>query len=178
MHNCLVVILVRQCKPDALSKCHLQELPTRTRKEEKIANLDAELFPGFVRSSSLAKQQSHRSRRTHSIAASRGLSHISQLTGSMASLGSLASNMSEKEKKSRFLPTKKRTAQLKQQVCISQRGGVEDTAGWPWLVADQPYMQWMCMRLFGCCHEADLAHIALKAIHCALIQPEHEPGCA
>ena len=99
--------------PEQATDENPQELPTRTRKEEKIANLDAELFPGFVRSSSLAKQKSNQSRRTHSIATSRGLSHISQLTGSLASL---ASNLSEKERKSRFVPTKKRTAQLKQQV--------------------------------------------------------------
>ena len=92
----------------------MQELPSRTRHEEKIANLDAELFPGFVRSTSLAKQKSDKSsRRTHSRTASRGQSHISQLTGS---LGSLASNASERVKKSRFAPTKKKTQELKQSV--------------------------------------------------------------
>ncbi len=94
-------------------QCDMQELPSRTRHEEKIASLDAELFPGFVRSTSLAKQKSKNSRQTHSMAASRGLSHISQLSGS---LGSLASNMSEKTKKSRFIPIKKKTAELKQSV--------------------------------------------------------------
>ena len=94
---------------------YLQELPTRTRHEEKVANLDAELFPGFIRSSSLKKQQQRKSAngRSQSVATSRGLSHISQLTGS---LGSLASNLSEKEKKSRFIPAKKKTKELKEHV--------------------------------------------------------------
>ncbi|KAK9845183.1 hypothetical protein WJX84_001954 [Apatococcus fuscideae] len=92
---------------------NLEELPTRTRHEEKVANLDAELFPGFIRSSSLKKQQQRKSAngRSQSVATSRGLSHISQLTGS---LGSLASNLSEKEKKSRFIPAKKKTKELKE----------------------------------------------------------------